>query len=71
MKEFSRFGRIYSVKIMWPRTEEEKRRNRNSGFVQFERREDAERAKDALNGKSEECSPRSVAHLSTLSVLRI
>lgn len=35
---------------MWPRTDDEKRRNRNSGFVQFEKREDAERAKDALNG---------------------
>lgn len=53
LKEFSRFGDIYSVKIMWPRTDEEKRRNRNSGFVQFVRREDAERAKDALNGTPE------------------
>jgi U2-associated protein SR140 len=49
-KEFGKYGNIYSVKIMWPRTDEEKRRNRNSGFVQFEKREDAERAKDALNG---------------------
>jgi U2-associated protein SR140 len=49
-KEFGKYGNIYSVKIMWPRTDDEKRRNRNSGFVQFEKREDAERAKDALNG---------------------
>ncbi len=50
LQEFGKFGEIASVKIMWPRTEEEKRRNRNCGFVQFVDRDDAERAKDALNG---------------------
>ena len=28
-----KYGAIASVKVMWPRTEEEKRRNRNCGFV--------------------------------------
>jgi hypothetical protein len=30
---------------MWPRTEEEKSRKRNSGFVSFMKRQDAEDAK--------------------------
>eukprot|EP01097_Dermamoeba_algensis_P005524 TRINITY_DN3517_c0_g2_i1.p1 TRINITY_DN3517_c0_g2~~TRINITY_DN3517_c0_g2_i1.p1 ORF type:complete len:239 (-),score=55.39 TRINITY_DN3517_c0_g2_i1:474-1190(-) len=36
---------------MWPKTEEEKRRGRNCGFVCFMERKDAEDAKDELNGK--------------------
>jgi hypothetical protein len=35
LKEFGRFGAIASVKIMWPRDEEQRRRNRNCGFVAF------------------------------------
>jgi len=50
-QEFGKFGPIVSVKVMWPRSQEEKRRPRNCGFVQFFSRSDAERAKDALNGK--------------------
>lgn len=49
MKEFGKHGPIASVKIMWPRTEEEKMRKRNCGFVNMMYRNDAERAKDALN----------------------
>lgn len=30
-----RFGPIGSVKIMWPRDEEQRRRGRNNGFVNF------------------------------------
>lgn len=42
---FGRYGDINSVKVMWPRTEEEKSRKRNCGFVSFKRRSDAEEAK--------------------------
>ena len=41
---FGIYGDIASVKIMWPRTEEEHRRGRNCGFVSFMHREDAEEA---------------------------
>ena len=34
-REFGRFGPIASVKVMWPRDEEQRRRGRNSGFVAF------------------------------------
>jgi hypothetical protein len=34
-REFGRFGPIASVKVMWPRDEEQRRRARNSGFVAF------------------------------------
>jgi hypothetical protein len=34
-REFGRFGSIASVKVMWPRDEEQRRRQRNSGFVAF------------------------------------
>lgn len=50
---FSRYGEINSVKIMWPRTEEEKAKKRNCGFVSFMRRRDAE---DALV-RSQKISP--------------
>jgi U2-associated protein SR140 len=40
-------GDLYSVKIMWPRTAEERSRNRNTGFVCFMHRKDAEDAMDA------------------------
>ncbi|CAD7701765.1 unnamed protein product [Ostreobium quekettii] len=50
-KEFGRFGAIASVKIMWPRDEDQRRRGRNCGFVAFMRREDAQRAQEKLNGE--------------------
>lgn len=34
-REFGRFGDIASVKIMWPRDEDQRRRGRNCGFVAF------------------------------------
>lgn len=42
---FGKFGQIYSVKIMWPRTDEERSRARNCGFVSFMQRADAGEAK--------------------------
>mmetsp|Transcript_36985 Transcript_36985/g.47798 ORF Transcript_36985/g.47798 Transcript_36985/m.47798 type:complete len:1038 (+) Transcript_36985:104-3217(+) len=46
---FAKFGEIYSVKIMWPRTDEEKARKRNCGFVSFMQRPDAADAKEAMH----------------------
>eukprot|EP00611_Tribonema_gayanum_P017989 TRINITY_DN3099_c4_g1_i4.p1 TRINITY_DN3099_c4_g1~~TRINITY_DN3099_c4_g1_i4.p1 ORF type:complete len:825 (+),score=378.43 TRINITY_DN3099_c4_g1_i4:177-2651(+) len=51
---FSAFGEIYSIKIMWPRTDEERARRRNCGFVSFWRRGDAEAAREAMQGKDVE-----------------
>lgn len=48
---FGKFGPLASIKIMWPRTDEERARNRNSGFVAYMSRIDAERALKALNGR--------------------
>ncbi|KAG9351069.1 hypothetical protein JZ751_024959 [Albula glossodonta] len=50
-QEFGRYGPLASVKIMWPRTDEERARERNCGFVAFMSRRDAERALKHLNGK--------------------
>ncbi|XP_007890453.1 U2 snRNP-associated SURP motif-containing protein isoform X1 [Callorhinchus milii] len=50
-KEFGKFGPLASVKIMWPRTEEERARVRNCGFVAFMNRKDADRGLRSLNGK--------------------
>ncbi|KAL3844071.1 hypothetical protein ACJIZ3_001474 [Penstemon smallii] len=50
LRTFGRFGPIASVKIMWPRTEEEKRRERNCGFVAFMNRADAQAANDEMQG---------------------
>ncbi|XP_037550013.1 U2 snRNP-associated SURP motif-containing protein [Nematolebias whitei] len=50
-QEFGRYGPLASVKIMWPRTDEERARERNCGFVAFMNRRDAERALNNLNGK--------------------
>lgn len=41
-REFGRFGPIASLKILWPRTDEERARGRNSGFIAFMARRDAE-----------------------------
>lgn len=35
---------------MWPRSEEEKIRGKNCGFVSFMQRKDSEEAKEALHG---------------------
>uniref|UniRef100_A0A1D1ZV34 U2 snRNP-associated SURP motif-containing protein n=1 Tax=Auxenochlorella protothecoides TaxID=3075 RepID=A0A1D1ZV34_AUXPR len=50
LREFGRFGPIGSVKVMWPRDEEQRRRGRNTGFVLFMLRDDADRAREALDG---------------------
>ena len=46
---FGQFGDLYSIKIMWPRTQAERSRQRNTGFVCFENREDAEDAMESCN----------------------
>ena len=51
MKEFGHYGPIASVKIMWPRSQEEIERQRNCGFVNMMERGDAERAMDAMKGR--------------------
>lgn len=50
-KLFGKFGPLASVKIMYPRTDEEKSRNKNCGFVAFMSRADGERAMAALLGQ--------------------
>ncbi|CAG8458007.1 11129_t:CDS:10 [Scutellospora calospora] len=50
-KEFAKYGPIASVKIMWPRTQEEKDRNRNCGFVSFMDRECAAIALKNMDGR--------------------
>ena len=34
-REFVRFGPIASVKVMWPRDDDQRRRGKNCGFVAF------------------------------------
>lgn len=51
MELFGKYGPLASVKIMWPRSEEEKSRGRNCGFVAFMSRKDAERGLRGLCGK--------------------
>ena len=34
-REFLRYGDIASIKVMWPRDEEQRRRARNCGFVAY------------------------------------
>ncbi|VDP77432.1 unnamed protein product [Echinostoma caproni] len=48
---FGRYGPLASVKIMWPRTEEERSRGKNCGFVAFMNRKDGERALENIRGK--------------------
>eukprot|EP01083_Nonionella_stella_P177347 623035_1 len=48
LTEFGKFGPIGSVKIMWPRTDEERARGRNCGFVSFMTRPDADDCMDAF-----------------------
>lgn len=56
-REFCKYGPLASVKIMWPRTEEERGRTSNRAFVAFMTRKDAERAMAALDGITEFSSP--------------
>ncbi|ESP01722.1 hypothetical protein LOTGIDRAFT_139163, partial [Lottia gigantea] len=48
---FGRYGPLASVKIMWPRTDEERSRGRNCGFVAYMNRKDGERALNELSGQ--------------------
>ena len=48
---FGKYGPLASIKIMWPRTEDEKARGRNCGFVAYMSRIDGERALQHLLGK--------------------
>ncbi|KAL5699045.1 Protein rrc1 [Ranunculus cassubicifolius] len=50
LRTFGRFGPIASVKIMWPRTEDERKRQRNCGFVAFMNRADGQDAMDEMQG---------------------
>lgn len=50
METFGRYGPLASIKIMWPRSDEEKARGRNCGFVAFMSRKDGERALRCING---------------------
>lgn len=49
-REFGKYGPIGSIKIMWPRSEDEKKRGRMCGFVAFMERDHAEKARDGLQG---------------------
>lgn len=42
-KVFGEFGPLASIKIMWPRNDEERKRDRNCGFVAFMLRTNAEK----------------------------
>jgi hypothetical protein len=48
---FSVFGAVESVKVMWPPASETTPRTRHTAFVSMMRRDDAEAAFDALQGK--------------------
>jgi len=52
MEVFGKYGPLASIKIMWPRSDEEKARGRNCGFVAYMSRKDGERALKNLNGIS-------------------
>ncbi|KAI9915933.1 hypothetical protein PsorP6_008450 [Peronosclerospora sorghi] len=50
-EEFGKYGEINSVKIMWPRSEEERARKRNCGFLSFYERRNADDALINLDNK--------------------
>ena len=52
MQRFGYYGLLASVKIMWPRSDDEKVRNANCGFVAFMNRKDADLALKELDGIS-------------------
>ena len=60
--EFVKFGPIASVKVMWPRTDEDKARGRMSGFVAFMTRKSAEDARDEMNGALAYSTPNLIQH---------
>jgi U2-associated protein SR140 len=47
--EFGQYGNIVSIKIMYPRTNEEQSRGTNNAFIAFETREQARSAKDVMD----------------------
>lgn len=47
---FSKYGPVASIKIMWPRSQDDKSRIRNTGFLAYMRRDSAEIAITELNG---------------------
>eukprot|EP01040_Poterioochromonas_malhamensis_P009251 gene9251-10040_t len=49
VKLFGRYGEINSVKVMWPRSDEERLKKKNNGFVSFKDRRDATEAMIELN----------------------
>lgn len=55
---FGRYGPLASVKIMWPRTDDERARGRNCGFVAFMNRKDGERALNSIKGKIDPLLPQ-------------
>lgn len=60
MNIFGKYGPLASIKVMWPRTDEERARNRNCGFVAYMNRKDAERAMKYLQGKIKKSSPQNL-----------
>lgn len=48
---FGKYGPLASVKVMWPRTDEERARERNCAFVAYMTRKDADRALRHLQGR--------------------
>lgn len=65
MREFGKFGDVTSIKIMYPRTEQQRQRGMNCGFVQFRTRKQAETAKSRLNGKDDAWSVSDVSWCSS------
>lgn len=72
MEVFGKYGPLASIKIMWPRSDEEKARGRNCGFVAYMSRKDGERALRCLNGKHKntETSLRKIVHKFLTDLLR-
>jgi len=52
MQRFGHYGLLASVKIMWPRSDDDKARNANCGFVAYMNRRDAEQGLAELDGTS-------------------
>ena len=63
---FGKFGAIQSVKIMWPRTEEEHARGRLCGFVAFVERADAAKVSNTSRGQRTAAPSPSSSSLPTL-----
>ena len=49
-EKFGKFGPVSSIKIMYPRSEQQRMRGYNCAFVQFGKRASAERAKAQMEG---------------------